>query len=59
MAEQHVSVTLDFITDDAPATVGARVVQVVVAEVAVKLASASWHGFELDDEPADGADGRI
>ncbi|HET6636804.1 MAG TPA: hypothetical protein VFH77_17435 [Streptomyces sp.] len=59
MAEKHVSVTLDFVTDGAPASIGARVVEVVVAEVAAKLASASWHGFELTDEPVDEPDGRI
>ncbi|SMF86683.1 hypothetical protein [Streptomyces sp. Amel2xC10] len=50
MPEKHVSVNLDFITDSDPAAVGARVAEVVVAEVAARLAGAHWSGFELDDE---------
>lgn len=51
MPEKHVSVSLDFITDGDPSALGARVVEIVVAEVAAHLAGASWHGFEIEDEP--------
>ena len=50
MPEKNVNVTLTFATDADPAAVGARVVEVVVAEVAAKLTAATWHGFDLDDE---------
>ncbi|MCI3277489.1 hypothetical protein [Streptomyces cylindrosporus] len=48
--ERHVNVSLDFVTDADPAAVGARVVEIVVAEVVERLTGASWHGFELDDD---------
>ncbi|MFD4258200.1 hypothetical protein ACFWR9_11355 [Streptomyces sp. NPDC058534] len=51
MPEKHVSVTLTFATENAPAVVGSRVAEVVVAEVPANLTSVAWTGFVVDDEP--------
>lgn len=42
-------VILTFATDSAPAALAARVIEVVVAEVAANLIGAHWAGFEIDD----------
>ncbi|WP_329214882.1 hypothetical protein OG352_05435 [Streptomyces sp. NBC_01485] len=50
MPEKQVSLTLTFATDSDPASVGARVVEIVVAEVPANLIGAHWHGYEVSDE---------
>lgn len=51
MSEKQVSLTLTFATDSAPAALAARVIEIVVADVAANLIGAHWAGFEIDDDP--------
>ncbi|MEV6791285.1 hypothetical protein AB0M87_04630 [Streptomyces sp. NPDC051320] len=51
MPENTVNVTLTFATNSAPAVVAARVVDIVVAEVAAQLTAARWHGSTCNEAP--------